>query len=151
MKIAPTVEELLKMGLGMGKYGQRSSDAYLRGLFYLFEQANLLIPVEGSLSANPYKFEAFRSAVAGLLDRLRPSGEMVAPDLPDYPPDPNAAGALAALLAWQLVMTVENPTAEQLKSANVEAGTWSYAMPQARRDLGIANAKEARPSRTSQG
>src|SRR5256885_739247 len=118
---------------------QREQDPFLRGLFYVFSQAALMNPKPGHVSTDRYKFEVFRSAVIGLLERCAPQGPVEPPDVSAFPElataqpelagvlkSPAAAGALAAATVWGLLTDrrLENSAAE------LPVGTWAYAFPQ---------------------
>jgi hypothetical protein len=138
--LSQEVERRLEDSFGI----QRAGDPYIRALAYLMEQVAIMIPAPGEVRSDPYKFVAFKTAVASLFEKLMPSGEVVVPPLEGVAGEmrevmqtPEGLGAVTAAIVWaQLGSTPELPAA-LLAEVNAPAGSWLYAFPHARRDLGV--------------
>jgi hypothetical protein len=119
---------------------RKDKDPYVDALAYLIGQVALMLILPGDLKSNPFKHEAFRTAVLSLLERLTPPGPGTLPDISNLPPEladlakePRAVGALTAEIVWRQLRTMPSPP----PGMTVESGTWLYAYPNARRDLGV--------------
>jgi hypothetical protein len=139
--LSQEVERRLKDSFGI----QSDRDPAVRALCYLVGE--LAIRTCGDWRHDPWHFEAFRAGLNGLLDRLAPVGPIEPPkELPSS--FPRAQGAalewlmspqgFGELIAGTLLVQLETekpPPAEL--GIDVPAGSWPYAMPQARRDLDL--------------
>ena len=116
-------------------------DPFLRAILYLIRQAALFTGKEWK--TNPWMFQAFRAAVYLILERLSPPGELTPPETAKQmgarigvPPDqftPEAYG----FVTCGYIFTVLTTTPEPPSGMSFPSGSWAYAMPQARKALGI--------------
>jgi hypothetical protein len=119
-------------------------DPFLRAIQYLIGQATLFTGKEWK--TNPWTFQAFRSAVSFVLERFAPPGELTPPETAKrlglkigIPPDqlecmrPEGHGFVISSYILRLLTTVPEPP----PGMSVPDGFWPYAMPHARKALGV--------------
>jgi hypothetical protein len=119
-------------------------DPFLGAIRYLIDQAALFIGKEWK--TNPWMFQVFRVVVSSILQRLAPPGELTPPETAKQvgakigvPPDqltnmtPEGYGFFISSAILTLLRTMPEPLPEM----SVPSGAWPYAMPHARKALGI--------------
>lgn len=119
---------------------QREQDPRLRALFFLISETIRAIPGSGDVFTDPHRFQQLKTGVATLLTKFTPPGEVVAPEATS--PDmqavmeiPGGMGVVAAEVVWTMLQSTEPPDPDY--APHVPTGSPLYAMPQARRDLGV--------------
>ena len=119
-------------------------DPRLRAITYLIGQVTLYTGKEWR--TNPWMFQAFKAAVSLILERLAPPGELIPPEMVrqfgakmGVPPDqlesmtPEGFGFVISEIVWTVLTTMPEPP----PGMSVPSGSWAYAMPQARKALGV--------------
>ncbi len=129
---------------------QKARDPAVAALCYLIGE--IAIRACGDWKNAPWHFQAFRTALNGLLDFLAPTGPVEVPTellsafpgmvdadpkLVEWFKTPQSFGSLIATTLVAQLETTRGPPPDDL-GIEVPRGAWPYAMPQARRDLGIA-------------
>ena len=119
-------------------------DPFLGAIQYLIDQAAVFTGKE--LKTNPWMFQAFRATVSSLLERLVPEGELMPPERVKQlgakigiPSDqlenmtPEGYGFVLSCSIFTLLTTMIEPP----PGMSAPSGYWPYAMPQARKALGV--------------
>jgi hypothetical protein len=119
-------------------------DPFLRTIQYLVGQAALFTGPEWK--TNPWMFQAFRSVVSLILERVAPPGELVPPETAKQvgakigvPSDqlksmtPEGYGFFISTAIFTVLTTMPEPP----PGMNFPSGSWAHAMPQAREVLGV--------------
>lgn len=145
--LATLAERLLETGLE--ERAERREKGPLRALCFLIKMLSKNGPYDEDLNctwhSNPYMFEAFRTSVSLLFDRLRPPGEVVAPPrrksstLPEplrrqnpsgdplewfFPDLPQEYGRTRAevLLVWMQLFSPEGASPDYLNRLDIPPG-----------------------------
>jgi hypothetical protein len=125
---------------------QKQQDPRLPAIFYLVGQVTLFTGEDWK--TDPWMFQAFKVAVFALLDKMKPPGDpkpttgakqvvmRLAPETPSEQLENIKAegfGLMISDLVWNILTTAIRPPA----GVDAPSGSWPYAMPQAREELGI--------------
>ena len=118
-------------------------DPFLRAAQYLIGQAAAFTGKEWE---DPWMFQAFRAAVSFILESLAPKGELVPPETVKQfgakmgvPSDKleNMTPEGHALIISTSILTLLRTMPDPPLGMSFPSGYWPYAMPQARKDLGV--------------
>jgi hypothetical protein len=115
-------------------------DRQTKALCYLIEQmagrTRQLPTPQHHWRNNRFVFEAFKSSIALLLDKLAPPGKVS-----DFKhamfETPEALATAVVFSLWNELLTATVPTDEMADILGLEPGSPFYAIPRAARDLGI--------------
>jgi hypothetical protein len=131
--VSKEVSRLMWMALA----NQEKQEPYLRALAYLI--SNVASGVGSGWKSDPWRFKAFKAGVVTLLDKLTPYGEVVVPEsVPPLLRTPESFGEVVAMVLFGQLRDLTEPSLEQSRALSIPSNSWVYALPQARRDLGVA-------------